>query len=80
MRLAPVVRSLPLRKCMVLHRWEVVKPSLPAVLSWLRSHVYTMAEPAPGSAVKACPWSQIGDADRCISPYKMPIWLGYCLS
>ena len=39
------------RKKLALHRWDLVKPRLPAALAWLESHVYTLAEPAPGSAV-----------------------------
>lgn len=46
-----VYRALLAEIYLIQHRWDLVKPHLPAALSWLREHVYTLAEPAPGSTV-----------------------------
>ena len=32
-------------------RWEALKPHLPSALSWLKDHVYILAEPRPGAQV-----------------------------
>ena len=56
--------TLPGCDCSVLlHRWDLVKLHLPAALSWLKSHLYTLAEPAPGSAVSTHPCCSMEDAD-----------------